>query len=88
MKSHVTAVHPTGGNWDGEDAITQIDPRGPRATRHRNLLRAVLLFHSQALWDSAMRARWKLLTGKDEASARSLCDAIREAGLSVDELLR
>lgn len=75
------------GPWD-DDATTRVDPRGPRAARHRNLLRAVLLFHSNVSWDAEVAARWKLLTGKDEASSRSLCDAIREAGLSIDQLMR
>lgn len=86
MKSDVGSPEPQ-GDWT-EDAITKIDPRGPRAARHRNLLRACLLFHSNVLWDNKTREHWKLLTGKDEASTRTLCDAIREAGLNIDDMMR
>lgn len=77
----------TNADWD-DDAVTQIDEYGPRAIRHRNLLRAVLLFHSGVIWGPAERVRWKLLTGSEEATGRSLCDAIRASGISIDELLR
>ncbi len=85
MKSHVLPVDPAGG-W-ADDADTRVDPLGPRAARHRNLLRAVLLFHSRLGWDAPTQALWKQLTGKDEATTRTLCDAIRESGLTLDGLL-
>lgn len=86
MKLDVPRPTPA-GDWT-EDAITSIDPRGPRAVRHRNLLRAVLLLHSHALWTNEMRGHWRVLTGRDDASAKALCEAIREAGISVDDMLR
>lgn len=54
---------------------------------HPALLAAVeatLLFHSGGHWDAAKAARWKDLTGGDDATTRALCDlaraALRKAG--------
>lgn len=43
-----------------------------------NLLRAVLLFHDPGPWTDTKRALWQELTGAEEATAKSLCDAIRD----------
>lgn len=43
------------------------------------LLRAVLLFHRGGPWTADDSRMWSALTGKDEATTRALCDAIREA---------
>lgn len=45
----------------------------------RNALEAVLLFHSSSPWDDAKRARWRELTGSEEATVRVLCDLARAA---------
>lgn len=39
-------------------------------------LEAVLLFHGP--WDEQKQARWKAITGKDEATTQVLCDHIRK----------
>lgn len=65
------------------DEVTTVDPNGPRAARHRNLLRAVLLFYSGGGWDEDQARRWRELTGKTEATTRALCDAIRESGIVI-----
>lgn len=84
----VIVAHDSGDGWD-DDEVTQIDEYGPRAVRHRNLLRAVLLLLSSGhVWDAQSKALWKQLTGDDEVTSRALCGAIRAAGISVDELLR
>lgn len=70
--------------WEDEPT----EQYGARAAKHRNLLRACLLLHRGGSWGARESALWKQLTGKAEATSRNLCDAIREAGLSVDELLR
>lgn len=83
MESDVSPVNPAGG-WT-DDAITKVDPRGPRAARHRNLLRAVLLYYSRnVVWDDDTRKLWQQLTGSQTVSSRVLCDAIRASGLNID----
>lgn len=37
-----------------------------------------LLFHSGGAWDDDKRARWKAITGSDDASTKAMCDHIRE----------
>lgn len=49
----------------------------PREMEARNLLRAVLLFHSGGIWDEEKAASWKLFTGSEEATTKNMCDAIR-----------
>lgn len=70
------------GPWD-DDATTRVDPRGPRAARHRNLLRCVLLLHSHATWSAAQLELWKAATGGTEVSARALLEAIVKSGVSL-----
>jgi hypothetical protein len=75
--------------WLGDDAVTQIDEYGPRAIKHRNLLRAaLLLLGSGHPWTPELKALWPTLTGDQEISGRALCGAIRASGISIDELLR
>jgi len=38
-----------------------------------------LLFHGAGPWDEAKRARWKAITGSDEATNKVMCDHIRKA---------
>jgi len=83
MQPDVSPVNPAGG-WT-DDATTTVDPLGPRAARHRNLLRAVLLYYDpKVAWDHETRGLWQQLTGQSEVSLRALCDAIRASGLSLD----
>lgn len=45
--------------------------------------RAVLLFHGASEWTPDVRSEWKELTGADEATTRTLCDAVRRALASI-----
>lgn len=49
-----------------------------RAPDMEDALEAVLLFHSGGPWDDEKRERWFKLTGMQEASTRTLCDAVRK----------
>lgn len=44
----------------------------------RSALELPLLFHGGSPWDDAKRARWKAITGSDEATTRVMCDHIRK----------
>ena len=46
--------------------------------RMASSLQAVLLFHRGGVWDDDARREWKNLTGRDDASTKSMCDTIRE----------
>jgi len=82
------AQHKDAG-WLEDDAVTQVDEYGPRAVKHRMLLRAaLLLLGGGVVWDARTRAHWKSITGDDEVTSRALCNAIRASGITVDELLR
>lgn len=48
-------------------------------SKERDALEAVLLFHSGSPWDDEKRARWRELTGAEEATTAVLCDLVREA---------
>jgi hypothetical protein len=50
----------------------------PSSIDQGTVLAAVLLFHAGGEWDNERRALWKQLTGRDEATTRALCDAVRE----------
>lgn len=54
-----------------------IDPDHPDGSRERDLLKAVLLFHSGDPWDAKRQAEWLRLVGTRDASTKTLCDAIR-----------
>ena len=45
----------------------------------RDALELPLLFHGAGPWDEAKRARWKAITGSDEATNKVMCDHIRKA---------
>ena len=38
-----------------------------------------LLFHAGGLWDDDKRARWKEITGTEEATTRVMCNTVRSA---------
>ena len=80
MESDVRSLDP--GDWTG-DAITYVDPRGPRAVRHRNLLRCALLLHSHLTWSAEQVALWRSSTGSTEVSARVLLEAIQLSGITL-----
>ncbi len=40
---------------------------------------ATLLFHRGAYWNNESAVEWKRLTGAEEATTKTLCDAIRKA---------
>lgn len=50
-------------------------------------LEAVLLFHAGGPWDEARVQRWRTLTGSEEATTKTMCDAVRKA-LANYEVLR
>jgi len=45
----------------------------------RDALDAVLLYHSGEPWHGQTSERWTQLTGETQATAKSLCDAVRRA---------
>jgi hypothetical protein len=50
-----------------------------KTDRYRTALTAALLFHSGRVWDDEARTIWRWLTGREEATTRTLRDSIREA---------
>lgn len=60
--------------WDYIAAGIQIKARLETTA---DALELPLLFHAGGPWDDAKRARWKALTGTEEATTRVMCDAIR-----------
>jgi hypothetical protein len=42
------------------------------------VIEAVLLYFSAPPWGEAKQARWRQITGKDDATSRALCDWLRE----------
>lgn len=79
----VIVAHDSGDGWDDGD-VTQIDEYGPRAVRHRNLLRCTLLVHQCSDWSDAERALWAVTVGPGDRSVKSLLHAIRASGISLD----
>ncbi len=51
-----------------------------------NALRAVLMFYGQ-VWGQAEKDRWFKLTGRKEATTRTLCDTVREALYEPNEFV-
>lgn len=47
--------------------------------RLERVARAILLFHDVGVWTPDELAKWRELTGRDEATTRVLCDLAREA---------
>ncbi len=45
----------------------------------REALRAVLLFHSATPWTPERRTEWLRITGREEATTKTLCDHVRFA---------
>lgn len=48
-----------------------------RVLELQRVAKAVLLFHSGGPWDEVAKGQWFRLTGKHEATTRSLCDTVR-----------
>ncbi len=59
------------------------------AVKQRDALKAAceatLLFYRNGSWDGNKQAQWKDLTGEEEATTKSLCDAVRNALALCDE---
>ena len=66
-----------------EDEVTKVDPNGPRAARHRNLLRCVLLLHRHASWSEADLQLWRSAVGTQGVTTRALLDAIAASGIKL-----
>lgn len=69
-------LNATGLSNDKAQAIA--DAHNDSVSRLETALRAVLLFHSASTWDDEKRTVWRSMTGAEEATTKSLCDAIRK----------
>jgi hypothetical protein len=59
----------------------QADAPDPRLRRMADAIEATLLFYDR--WTAENAARWKQITGRTEASTRTLCDFLREVRAEV-----
>lgn len=56
-----------------EEAFTHLD-----RDELTDALHAVLMFHSEFNWNDDKRAEWKHITGREDATTRTLCDHVRK----------
>lgn len=71
-------------NPEFDNEITRVDPSGPKAVQHRQLLRAVLILHGHGEWsDDNIRAIWRQAVGSDTVTTRALLEAILRSGITV-----
>lgn len=62
-----------------DEARSERDALQRQVEELKRAVEAALLFHSAPFWSDLERARWKELTGHDEATTRILCDTLRAA---------
>lgn len=69
------------GPWVCVDDAAKLERKLAQAQRHREeLIEALslpLLFHRGGFWSAPEKERWMVITGKDEATTKVMCDHIR-----------